>query len=187
MQLLSFSAIRQGHSYWKDKQSVSIWFFTFWPIMLPKYSFLWRCAKYNGWPIIPLSQQWGNFTKTKKKASFHFSHNPLTFLDFLPCTVCNTFTEVKLQVYHCIPQIYFSQTANVWARQGSHRTLSRWWNHTASAFSPLRQPERLSMVKWNTRHIYRLLYLYSFFIDDPLLLKETFKKLTVWNRFPSNF
>lgn len=51
------SVIREGPSYWKDKQSVSIWFFTFWLIMLPKYRFLWRWAKHNGWPIIPVSQQ----------------------------------------------------------------------------------------------------------------------------------
>lgn len=51
-----------------------------------------------------------------------------------PRTVYNAFTaEVERQVYHRIPQL---QTADVWTRRGSHRTVSRWPNRRESALSP---------------------------------------------------
>lgn len=106
----------------------------------------------------------------------YFHITPQHLWNSFSCTVYNSYTsEVKLEVYHCIPQIHCSQTADVWTSQGSHRTLSRWRNHTVSALSP-RQPETLTMVKWNTRHSRHLQTLFILlFADGLLLLKENMK------------
>lgn len=108
-----------------------------------------------------------------------FFSYPSTLLDFSsPCTVYNTFTaEVKLEVYHRIPQIHSSLDSRCMNKPGiSQDTKQMAKPHSVSTFPP---PGNLRDSLWSneTRDIADtfLLYLCCFFADCLLLLKWGFE------------